>query len=195
MDSISATAELHERIMNRVKQKSIPSHRSKLDEQLTLDEAYLDPDFGALLPKNVPSRFGFESARRFINQDIDSLFVYWYTGPDYIDWRVSKTTDYDTRRIVSPGEPEKYEMSRYPIPWADSVPDELREYVSNPVFLAEDLTLEIVQARAYWVDNDHGDTPGWRMRFSVLSGDVVVEADVKGASPEEVWEMFAGLIG
>ncbi|MDR0272933.1 MAG: hypothetical protein LBI27_06415 [Clostridiales bacterium] len=166
------------------------------DESLTLSEARSDPDFGMYLPENVPSRFGFESARRFINQDTDNLSVYWSIrfDYDYIDWRVSKATDYDLERIASPDERVKYDMELYPIPWADSVPTELRDYVLNPVFRAEDLTLDIIQARAYWVDTDRSDTPGWRMRFSVLYGDAVVEVNVKGASPEQVWEMFNRMI-
>jgi hypothetical protein len=163
------------------------------DERLTLNEAQNDPDFGVYLPKSVPSRFGFESAHRFINQDTNSLFVYWYVGLDYIDWRISKTIDYDIERIVSLGEREKYDMALYSIPFAESVPRELREYVDNPVFLAEELTLDAVKARAFWVDNDRGDTPGWRMRFSVLYGDIVVEVNIKGATPEQVWEILAGL--
>ena len=163
------------------------------DERLTLNEARNDPDFGVYLPKSVPSRFAFESAHRFINQDTNSLFVYWYVGLDYIDWRISKTIDYDIERVVSLGEREKYDMALYSIPLAESVPRELREYVDNPVFLAEELTLDAVKARAFWIDNDRGDTPGWHMRFSVLYGDIVVEVNIKGATPEQVWEMLAGI--
>ena len=84
-------------------------------------------------------------------------------------------------------------MSLYPIPRAESIPSELWEYVNNPVFLAEELTLDVVKARAYYVDNDRGDTPGWRMDFNVLYRDVVVDVNIKGISPEQVWEMFADL--
>ena len=163
------------------------------DERLTLHEARNDPDFGAYLPENVPSRFSFESAQRVINQDTNNLFVYWNVGSEYIDWRVSKLTDYYYEHIVSVSEREKYDMALYSIPLADSVPRELWEYVDNPVFIAEELTFGIIQARAYWVGSDRGDTSGWRMRFSVLYGDDVIELDIKGVSPEQVWEVFAEL--
>ena len=163
------------------------------DERLSLAEAYSDFDFGAYLPNNIPSRFSFESAHRFINQDYNGLFVLWTVGLNNLDWRVSKITDYDRERIVSPDDIVKYDMSLYPIPWFESVPSELRDYVFNPVFHSNDLTLEIIRLRAYWVEQDRGDTPGWRMRFSVLYGDVVVEVNIKGTSPEQVWDMFLGL--
>ena len=62
------------------------------DEKLTLDGARSDPDFGSYMPKNIPSGFRFESALRFIDQNTNGLFVYWYKGLDYIDWRVVEPT-------------------------------------------------------------------------------------------------------
>ncbi|HBD86427.1 MAG TPA: hypothetical protein DC001_03270, partial [Clostridiales bacterium] len=77
----------------------------------------------------------------------------------------------------------------YPIPRGESVPRELWEIVNDPIFRIEDLTLEVVQARAYEV-SDAGDISGPRMRFGVLYGDILVEINVKGASPEAVFEML-----
>ena len=162
------------------------------DEKLTLEEAQNDPDFGAYLPEGVPSKFAFESAQRFLNQEQNSLSASWNSKNDYISWSVSKATDYDHGLIVAASEFEKYDMSLYPIPLVESVPKELWEYVNNPVFLAEELTLDVVNARAIYAGNDRGDSSGWRIDFSVLYGDVVVRANIKGATPEQVWEMFAG---
>ena len=160
------------------------------DESLSLDKARNDPDFGAYVPAAVPPEFIFASAQRSINQERNSLSVFWDTGLDHINWSISRATDYDYGLIVAANEPEKYDLSLYPIPRAESIPKELWECVNNPVFPAEELTLDVIKARAFYVDNDRGDTPGWCMDFSVLYGDVVVRVDIKGASPEQVWEMF-----
>lgn len=164
------------------------------DEQLTLDEAHADSDFGAYLPEIVPNNFKFESARRFINQEINGLFVNWIVGYKYIEWRISIPTDYDREHIVSVKDREKYDMSLYTIPLVDSVPEELREYVDNPVFLADELTLDVVRARAYQFD-DKGDTSDPRMNFSVIYGDLLISVSIKGVSADEVWNMLSGLTG
>ena len=164
------------------------------NDTLTLGEAQCDPDFGSYLPKTVPSRFVFELARRFINQDANGLYVLWTVGlGGNLSWNISKATDYDYERIVSADDREKYDMSLYPIPWAQSVPSELQEYVHNPVFPADKLTLDIIKARAYYVDIDRGDAPGWRMDFNVLYDETVISVNIIGMSPEEVWELFTGL--
>ena len=160
------------------------------NERLTFEAARKDPDFGAYVPAGVPSGFSFESALRFIDQERNNLSLFWDTGYDYINWNVSKATAYDLSLIVAASELEKYDMSLYPIPLAESVPKELWDYVNNPVFLAQEFTLDVIKARAYYVNNDRGDNPGWRMDFSVLYGDVVVRVNIKGASPEQVWEMI-----
>lgn len=159
------------------------------EDRLNLDEARSDADFGAYLPKNLPQGFVFEDALRFINQEQNTLSVKWTKGMGYIEWRVSKVGDKDKRRITSVTDTKNYDLALYPIPRADSVPDELREIVDNPIFLIDELTLEAVQARTYDV-SDSGDEPGPRMRLGVLYGDVLVELRVKGASSEAILDIL-----
>ena len=73
------------------------------------------------------------------------------------------------------------------------MPDELRDIVDNPIFNAEELTLEAVCCRAYKV-NDAGDTDGWRMRFSVKYGDIIVAVNTKGVEPEWLYQQLKSLI-
>lgn len=158
------------------------------EDRLNLDEAYADSDFGSYLPAVLPDGFVFEDALRFINQERDVLTIHWAKGMGYIDWRVSRLAERDKKRITSIEDVRNYDLSFYPIPRADSVPDELREIVDNPIFPSDELTLEAVRRRAYEVA-DSGDISGPRMRFGILYGDILVELNVKGASPEAIFDM------
>ncbi len=162
------------------------------DETLTLEEAYADPDFGAFIPREPPAGYTLESARRFLNQESDSLQVSWSLGYDYLTWSASVPTQYELDNIVGPEEREQYDLALYPIPHADTVPEELRQVVDNPVFRSEELTPEMIRARAYQLA-DKGDTPGWRMHFGVLYGDVIVQVSAKGLSPDRVYAMLAAI--
>jgi hypothetical protein len=146
-------------------------------------------DFGAYLPKTLPDGFVFEDSLRFINQERNSLSVNWTKGMGYINWRVSLLDDKDKTRITSVTDVKNYDLTLYPIPRADSVPDELRQIVDNPIFLIDELTLDTVRARSYEV-SDSGDEKGPRMRFSVLYGDTLVELNVKGAAPEVMFQIL-----
>ena len=162
------------------------------NEELTLAQAQDDPDFGAFLPVSVPSDFLFDHAWRVINQDFNGLFAFWHIGHasmDAIRWQVSKPTEHDLARIVSVDDREKFDLSLYPIPWMDSVPQELMDFVTNPVFLSDELTLEAVQARVLL----DGRRDGAQMNFSVLYDDVIINLDVSGMTPEQVWEMLSQL--
>ncbi len=86
-----------------------------------------------------------------------------------------------------------YDLSLYPIPHASSVPDELQSIVDNPVFLAEELTLDAVMSRAYKI-NDAGDSDDWRMRFSVKYDEIVVEVRTKGVEPEWVYQTLQSFV-
>ena len=91
-----------------------------------------------------------------------------------LSWNISAYDEKDSTRLTSVAQTENYDLSLYPIPRAESVPEELREIVDNPIFDANELTLETVYMRAYKVD-EAGDVDGWRMAFSVKYGDVIVE--------------------
>ena len=105
---------------------------------------------------------------------------------------MSKLDDYAESRLTAIDDTENYDLSLYPIPMADSVPDELREIVNDPVFKIEELTLDTVYKRARIV-NDAGDSGGYRMMFSVLYGDTVVAISTKGVSPEWVFEALKNI--
>lgn len=172
-----------------------PDEIPELVEQMynTLSEAQAEPDFGRYLPSELPAGFAESVIRRFQFQNSNYLSGLWSKGLDDLTWVISPFTEQDANRLTSVEDKKNYDLSLYPIPRAESVPDELREIVDNPIFEAEELTLETVYSRAYKV-NDAGDTDGWRMRFSVRYGDVIVEISAKGIEPEWVYDQLMNLI-
>jgi hypothetical protein len=159
------------------------------NESLSIDEARADADFGQYIPKTLPKGFGFEFANRFINQQTNSLFVNWTKGINDIRWSISIVNEHDKKRVTAVTDTKNYDLKLYPIPRAESVPDDLREIVDNPIFPIDELTIDTVRARTYKV-SDKGDSQGPRMRFSVLYGDVLVELSAKGVAPEEMFQML-----
>ena len=173
----------------------VPEEIPELTEVIfsTLSEAQAEPDFGQYMPSELPVGFGDAAIRRFKFQNADYLSALWSKGLDDLSWVVDHYSEEDAHRLTSVDDKKNYDLSLYPIPRADSVPDELREIVDNPIFEAEELTLEAVYCRAYRVD-DAGDTDGWRMRFSVKYGDVIVSISTKGVDPEWVYQQLVSLI-
>lgn len=168
-----------------------PEEIPELTEQIfnTLSEAQAEPDFGQYLPSELPAGFGEDAIRRFQFQHSNYLSGFWSKGLDHLSWVVSPYTEKDAHRLTSVNHKENYDLSLYPIPRAESVPDELREIVDDPIFDADELTLETVYCRAYKV-NDAGDTDGWRMNFCVRYDDIIVDVQAKGVDPEWVYQQL-----
>ncbi len=173
----------------------VPEEIPELMEQMftTLSEAQAEPDFGRYLPSALPTGFSEAAIRRFQFQDANYLSCSWSKGLDNLTWVISPYTAEDTHRLTHVEDKKNYDLSLYPIPRAESVPNELREIVDNPIFEAEELTLEAVYCRAYQI-NDAGDTDGWRMRFSVKYGDIIVAISTKGVEPEWLYQQLVNLI-
>jgi len=174
----------------------VPEEIPELMEQVftTLSEARTEPDFGLYLPSDLPVGFGDAAIRRFKFQNSNYLSGMWSRGMDDLSWVVDYYSEEDdAHRLTSAQNKESYDLSLYPIPRADSVPDELREVVDNPIFEAEELTLDTVYCQAYKV-NDAGDTDGWRMKFSVRYADVIVSVSSKGVEPEWLYQQLMNLV-
>ena len=165
------------------------------DRELTQEEALDDPDFGAYMLNTTPAGFAEESIRRYKDQNFDNLSGLWTRGYyDSLSWKVSYFSEDDAARLTGVEDTENYDLSLYPIPRADSVPEELRAIVDNPIFDADELTLDAVYARSYQI-NDAGDTDGWRMDFSVKYGNILVRVNAKGVAPEWVYDQLIRLRG
>lgn len=166
----------------------IPTWRS---ESITLEEARAE-DLGAYLPQ-TPAGFGFESAWRELGQNRDWLRVSWRRWMDNCTVFVRRQPE--APECMDPEQKERYDINLYSIPWAESVPDEIMfGGFQNPVFRAEDLTEEIVAARARWEDQDAGDTDGWRYsQFGVWYGQagILVEYHPRGIDPADLYALIA----
>lgn len=162
------------------------------DKKLTYQEALTEADYGAYMLPEMPKGFTTESIHRFKNQDFDYLSGLWTKGYNELSWAIYTISEADESRITEVDETENYDLTLYPIPRASSVPDELREIVDNPIFYAEDLTMEAVWSRAYKTE-DSGDSSGWRMKFSVKYDETVVEIRSKGVDPEWIYRQLRAL--
>ena len=159
------------------------------DAVLSHEQALGDEDFGVYMLRDIPSGFAEESIRRVKNQTVDLLSGLWTRGYDELCWRVGYFDEAYERCLTSIADRENYDISLYPIPQAESVPEELWETVNCPVFDAGELTADAVWARAYTVD-DAGDSGGYRMMFAVQYGDTVIEVRTKGIDPDWLYEQL-----
>lgn len=164
-----------------------------LHQYTSLDEAKNNETYGECLPDFIPEGFYVESLRYFKNGDNEYLRGLWSRGYDDISWRVSDADEYSDSRRTSTSNTVNYDLALYPIPRAESVPEELREIVDDPVFDAKEVTLEIIYRRAYKVD-DACDTDGYRINFSIQIDGTVISLRTKGVTPEELYAMLRGII-
>ncbi len=169
--------------------KEIPEY---FDRKITLDEALQDKLFGRYMLNNPPNGFSAESIRRYKDQNNDYLSGLWTRGYDELSWKITFFSDEDTKRITDIDKTENYDLSLYPIPRAQSVPEELREIVEDPIFLAEELTKEAVYARAYKT-GETGDSDGWRMKFCIKYEGMLISISSKGVGPEWLFEQITDI--
>ena len=187
-------ADNHESVGDARKEGSLSVCPRDNRETLTLQEGLETETLGAYLLAEAPRGFQVESVKLSRESKGDILFSVWIKSGAYdeIDWKVSLYSEADANRVTTAADTRNYDMGLYPIPLCESVPEELRQIVDHPIFSIDELTQDVVNRRAYYV-NDSGDTAGARMSFGVLFGEVLVEVTTKGVSPEWLYEQLSSL--
>lgn len=161
----------------------IPEWREESFE--TLAQARQEADFAPYLPKSDPE--GYEEFFGHLTYQEDrenTLHVSWSRHYSSVIINIHREDTY-AYNLVSPDEPELYDLRLYPVPWCYSVPEEYHETVDRPAFRAEDMSLDIVEAR--WNENDMS---GRVYSFDVLHPDgTVVSYRFDGMTAEQVWAL------
>lgn len=167
-----------------IKEELLQSGESAMD--LTWEAARTDAVYGRYVDVQAPEGYSFSSAVR----SSSVLYVTWNKGMEEITY-VCRQADEDVSDwLVDVEKPEEYDLGLYTFPWSGSVPQELQQQVSNAVFRPDQVTLDIVAARTYQVQ-EAGDVSGSRTRMGILYGDnVLVEISGKGPSAEEIFAMI-----
>ncbi|MCI8422092.1 MAG: hypothetical protein HFF50_00950 [Lawsonibacter sp.] len=164
--------------------ENIPAWRNASFD--TLAQARQEADFAPYLPAAELEGYGeFYGSLSYQEGWENTLFVRWSRGYDDVEVCIYLGGLGKSCHLVDPDQPETYDLRRYPIPWCDSVPEVYRETVSDPTFRAEDMSLEIVEARG----REH-DTGGLRFSFEVLHPDgTVVSYQCSGLTAQQVWAL------
>ena len=103
-------------------------------------------------------------------------------------------THYDGQLLTDVADKEKYELSLCWNPWDPYIPEQDRIHMEKPVFDAEDLTDDVLNARIY---NDYRFDRQQkkyyaepRMEFGIRFGNVVVYVFASNMTAEEVLEII-----
>lgn len=160
----------------------------------TLGQARQETAFAPYLPAAEPEGYGaYTGNKEFFGRlnyqegNQNMLFVRWTRDYDNVEVAVYLPEgEGGPVEIIDVSRPETYDTRLYDLPWCDSVPEEYLSYfLSTPVFRAEDMSLDIVEARAV----PH-DTGGESFCFNVLhKNGVVVGYSCDGMTARQVWEL------
>lgn len=161
-------------------------------QKLTLAQAREDDVLGAYVPTALPAGYAFEEAYRVTESGEANLTVCWTRGMDSITLHLERTEN--PPATVDVEKTESYDQRLYEVPYGETVPREYRQTFDNPVFAAEDFSLEIVESRMKSYD-DQGDTDTPRGTFYVLYPDGVLVRFSGRGTAKEIWEMFCSMGG
>lgn len=156
--------------------------------ELPWEVARTDAVYGHYVDVQVPEGYSYSSGTR----SEQTLHVIWHKGmTEEIRISCQHADESVSGWLVDTDNPEEYDLGLYTIPWADSMPGELRQKIESATFRPDQISQEIVTARSYQVESDQGDVSGWRTQIAILySNNVLVEIRSKGPSPEEIYALI-----
>lgn len=170
----------------------IPAWRE--EEYASLAAARQETAFAPYLPQEEPAGYSeFYGRLSYQEEDHNQLFVRWSRGYDDVEVAIDLPGGDGTRPYtpVDVDNPASYDTRLYTIPWCDSVPQEYQQDFYSPTFRAEDMCLEVVEARV-----TEKDTGGFSYHFQVLHPDgALVSYACGGLTVQQVWELVEPTLG
>lgn len=145
---------------------------------------------GGYVPDALPEGYVFDRAYTNLDLERENLTVCWNRGTDYILLHLERTEG--ALETVETEKPETYDQRLYKIPYGETVPEEYRQILLNPLFAWDDLDLGIIESRMT-VYEDAGDTDTPRGNFRVLYPEGIMVSFRGRGTAEEIWDMFCSM--
>ena len=157
--------------------EEIPQWRS---ESLTWQQVQQETEFLPYVPQDAPGTL--ENAYRELGQGRDWLRLSWDIG-SIIIYRIAP---HDlSAYLVQADNPAAYDLRLYSIPHCDSVPAAYWQTVDHPIFHADEVTLETVQARAHETDDGRPD-----VSMGILYPDGTLVQYYLSLPAEDAWQLI-----
>ena len=159
--------------------EEIPAWRS---EELTLPEARQEADFAAYLPEDVPEGFQWEGAWLDMGQGRYELTLNWSRDSADLSITVDRMPELRQSCFADLNDPATYDLRLYPVPRGESIPEAYWDSVQDPIFPAEAMTRDLLEARA-----EGWDGTGSSFQFQSLYPDGVLVRYRATMSLSELW--------
>ena len=148
-------------------------------------EAYAEEGFAEYLPTMLPEGYIFSGAWREKGEDRDYLTVEWTYGTQYISVHIDALPGEVTP--VDIDETEAYDLRCYNSTDKPDPPQKYWGIIENPVFRAEDLSEEVIDARLYRYPDETEDQADFQVLYNTGA---LVRIHGRGTA-EEIWQLAA----
>ena len=159
-------------------------------DELNLDELKQCP-FYPFLPEKLFQYYEFSEAFSISNADTGKYYVLWFTrGMATMGIRInnaSELSDASLRR-VSASETERYDITKYEIPYAQTVPQELRKTMDDPIFAAEEFNRDVLLKRI--VHHSELNDDKYRVKLSIEEGGFIFDCNFNGMEMYDIFPAF-----
>ncbi len=157
-----------------------------------LDEAKEVEQLGEYIPTNMPEGFAFTEAILSMDEVNTSLQVFWRTQEEEECSILIRKASMDEIYVMDVNDTDRYDVRKYQIPYADTVPEEyLTEFIS-PVFSAGDMTEEIVNSRMQEMTDFEDEVPV--ANFGILLEDGILVNFHAKMGAQELWSVVSELL-
>lgn len=167
---------------------------------LTAEEVANMTACAAYLPPTLPEDMQLETATLHLPQgvpdtaalsDTDALhgtLLLNYTDGayNYLTLRISPYTAADEPRLAEADRPETWNESLYGLPFSETIPEDMWQQVTDPIFPAEDFTEDILQQLA-----GASDQNAKYVRFGLKAGDMLLEYTAHTSDIDGVWQAIS----
>ncbi|WDV48004.1 hypothetical protein PV797_09985 [Clostridiaceae bacterium M8S5] len=165
------------------KKIALKKERFETFRDVSKDKIYSISKLSEYLPTKIIRNLTYSSGSATISTDDkeNRLYVsYNNNAYDYLNIHVSPLLNIYYKNLVDIDEVEKYDITKYKPPFAETIPDELRNTMDRPIFKESEIKKDVIDRRKVITRGDVGDSSYYEtMKFSVKCGDFIIDYNIK----------------
>lgn len=148
----------------------------KITEYKSLQEIIENKRFSQVIPRKCIEGYNYENGVLTQKDKVESIHLSFTKDYGYVSVNVQeiKNVSNYTDRIVDANDTDKYNITEYEIPFAESVPQDLRITMDDPIFDSSQITEDVLKKRVVKIQ-ESGESNKQTMRFGVSCGDLLID--------------------
>lgn len=151
----------------------------KVIQYKSIQEIIQNEKYSQFIPRKWIEGYNYENGTLTQKDNVQSMHLSYTKNYGYVEVNIREINNISNyyERVVDISDTHKYDITQYEIPFAQSVPQELRVTIEEPIFNSSQISEDALKMRVIKLQ-ERGESEKQTMRFGVACEDIIIDYNI-----------------